>query len=111
MTWDTKEYIAACPVCARGKASHQPPVGVIQPLGIPQELWSHIAVDFVTDLPSSEGHHVVFIAVDRFSKAAHFVSLSKLPSAVVTGELLALFRARSFDQPYIGLPPTSQQAG
>lgn len=74
----TREYIAACPVCARGKASHQPPAGLLQPLGIPRWLWSHIAVDFVTGLPPSEGHQVVLTVVDHFFKSAHFIPLPKL---------------------------------
>lgn len=51
MTRDTKDYIAACPVCARRKASHRPSAGLLQPRGIPQQPWSHIVLDFVTGLP------------------------------------------------------------
>uniref|UniRef100_A0A674MFK3 Gypsy retrotransposon integrase-like protein 1 n=1 Tax=Takifugu rubripes TaxID=31033 RepID=A0A674MFK3_TAKRU len=88
MARDTKDYIAACPVCSRGKASHQPPAGLLQPLEIPRRPWSHIAVDFITGLPPSQGHEVVLTVVDRFSKSAHFIPLPKLPSAAETGELL-----------------------
>uniref|UniRef100_A0A674PMU1 Gypsy retrotransposon integrase-like protein 1 n=1 Tax=Takifugu rubripes TaxID=31033 RepID=A0A674PMU1_TAKRU len=88
MAQDTKDYIAACPVCSRGKASHRPPAGLLQPLEIPRRPWSHIAVDFITGLPPSQGHEVVLTVVDRFSKSAHFIPLPKLPSAAETGELL-----------------------
>lgn len=45
-------------------------------------------MDFVTGLPPSEGPTVILTIVDCFSKAAHFVSLPKPPSAAQTGELL-----------------------
>eukprot|EP00066_Takifugu_rubripes_P028568 XP_011617834.1 PREDICTED: D(3) dopamine receptor-like [Takifugu rubripes] len=88
MARDTKDYVAACLVCSRGKASHQPPAGLLRPLEIPRRPWSHIAVDFITGLPPSQGHQVVLTVFDRFSKSAHFIPLPKLPSAAETGELL-----------------------
>lgn len=74
--------------CGLPFVSHQPPAGLLQPLGIPRWPWSHIAMDFVIGLPPSDGHQVILTVVDHFSKAAHFVPLNELPSAVETGELL-----------------------
>ena len=85
---DTKEFVAACPICARGKASHQRPAGLLNPLPIPARPWSHIALDFVTGLPLSAGNTTILTVVDRFSKAVHFVPLTKLPSAMETAELM-----------------------
>uniref|UniRef100_A0AAQ4Q2C6 Integrase catalytic domain-containing protein n=1 Tax=Gasterosteus aculeatus aculeatus TaxID=481459 RepID=A0AAQ4Q2C6_GASAC len=75
---------------ARSKSSHQAPAGLLRPLPIPHRPWSHIAVDFVTGLPPSEGNTVILTIVDRFSKAVHFVPLPKLPSALETANLLVL---------------------
>ncbi|XP_043952230.1 uncharacterized protein LOC122819513 [Gambusia affinis] len=36
------------------KSSHRPPSGLLQPLPVPKRPWSHIAIDFVTGLPSSK---------------------------------------------------------
>ncbi|KAI3355460.1 hypothetical protein L3Q82_018298, partial [Scortum barcoo] len=55
MAQDTQEYINACSVCARGKSSHRAPAGFLKPLPIPHRPWSHIAVDFVSGLPPSQG--------------------------------------------------------
>ncbi|KAK7883236.1 hypothetical protein WMY93_029410 [Mugilogobius chulae] len=57
MDKDTKSYVTACHVCARGKSSHSPPSGLLQPLPVPSRPWSHIALDFVTGLPPSQGFH------------------------------------------------------
>ena len=88
MEKDVKEYVLACTVCARGKTSHRPPVGLLRPLPTPGRPWSHIALDFVTGLPPSNGKTVILTIVDRFSKAVHFIGLPKLPSAQETADLL-----------------------
>ncbi len=84
MARDIREFVLACSVCARGKTSNRPPEGLLQPLSVPSRPWSHIALDFVTPLPPSLGNTVVLTVVDRFSKAAHFIPLPKLPSAKET---------------------------
>jgi len=45
-------------------------------------------MDFVTGLPVSDGMTAILSIVDRFSKAAHFIGLLKLPSARSTAVLL-----------------------
>ena len=90
MAKDTRAYIAACSVCARNKTSHQSPAGLLCPLPVPSRPWSHIAVDFVMGLPSSEGNDTILTIVDRFSKAVHFVPLPKLPTALEMANLLVV---------------------
>ncbi|KAL0177380.1 hypothetical protein M9458_026274, partial [Cirrhinus mrigala] len=84
MARDVRSFVLACSVCAIGKTSNRPPDGLLQPLPIPSRPWSHIALDFVTALPPSQGNTVVLTVVDRFSKAVHFIPLPKLPSAKET---------------------------
>lgn len=52
--------------------------------------WSHIAVDFVTRLPPSNGNTTILTIVDHFTKAVHFVPLSKIPTATETADFLVL---------------------
>ena len=85
---DVRGFVNACPVCNQGKTSRRPPAGFLHPLPIPHRPWSHISLDFVTGLPASKGHTVVLTLVDRFSKLAHFIPLTKLPSARETADLL-----------------------
>uniref|UniRef100_A0A8C1TGE2 Gypsy retrotransposon integrase-like protein 1 n=1 Tax=Cyprinus carpio TaxID=7962 RepID=A0A8C1TGE2_CYPCA len=84
MARDVRDFVLACSVCASGKSSNRPPDGLLQPLSVPSRPWSHIALDFVTALPPSNGMTVVLTVVDRFSKAAHFIPLPKLPTAKET---------------------------
>uniref|UniRef100_A0A669CQG4 Gypsy retrotransposon integrase-like protein 1 n=1 Tax=Oreochromis niloticus TaxID=8128 RepID=A0A669CQG4_ORENI len=89
LTQDTREYITACAVCARNKPSNQPPAGQLHPLSTPSRPWSHIALDFITGLPPSAGNTVILTIIDHFSKAANFIALPKLPTALETARLLA----------------------
>lgn len=84
---DTPECVKACTVCARGKATHRSPAGILRPLPVPGCPWSHITVEFVTRLPLSQGNDTILTIVDRFSKAVHFVALPELPSATESDEL------------------------
>ncbi|KAI3366059.1 hypothetical protein L3Q82_009714, partial [Scortum barcoo] len=58
-----------------------PTTSLLQPLPVPGRPWSHIALDFVSGLPLSDGNTVILTIVDHFSKAAHLVALTKLPTA------------------------------
>ena len=88
MKKDVDEFVQACPVCARAKDNNQPTPGELQPLPVPRRPWTHIAVDFITGLPASEGKNTIMTIVDRFSKAVHLVALAGLPSAKKTAELI-----------------------
>ncbi len=85
---DIRHFVASCPVCAQTKSSNSPPTGFLRPLPIPSRPWSHIALDFVTGLPPSAGNTVVLTVVGRFSKAAHFIPLPKLPSTKETAQVM-----------------------
>ena len=74
--------------CAQAKPSHRPPSDLLQPLPIPHRPWSHIALDFMTGLHSSNHHTTILTIVDRFSQTVHFILLIKLPSASETATLL-----------------------
>jgi len=85
---DTRRFVAACSDCAQTKSGNSPPAGRLRPLPIPSRPWSHIALDFITGLPLSAGKTVILTVVDRFSKAAHFIPLAKLPSAKETAQII-----------------------
>ena len=100
MERDIRGFVGACSVCARNKNSQLPPSGLLRPLPIPKRPWSHIALDFITGLPASDGNTAILVVVDRFSKAAHFIALPKLPSAMETAQLVInhVFRVHGLPQ-------------
>ena len=47
------------------------------PLQIPDAPWSSISVDFITNLPLSNGANTIIVVVDQFTKWAEFLPCSK----------------------------------
>lgn len=70
------QFVASCDVCQRHKYETVASLGLLQPLPIPERLWSDISMDFVDGLPSSSSKSVIFVVVDRLSKYAHFIPLT-----------------------------------
>ncbi|KAK3531018.1 hypothetical protein QTP70_007863 [Hemibagrus guttatus] len=56
LSHDVEEHIEVCATCAQSRTSLQLPTGLLEPLPVPQRPWSHMVVDFITDLPDSEGY-------------------------------------------------------
>ena len=59
-----KDFIKTCDIYARSKTVHHRPYGLLRPLPLPDRLWSSISMDFITDLPLSEGHDSILVVVD-----------------------------------------------
>ncbi|GJT55603.1 reverse transcriptase domain-containing protein [Tanacetum coccineum] len=62
--------------CAKVKAEHQRPSGLLVQPEIPQWKWDNITMDFVTKLPkSSQGYDTIWVIVDRLTKSAIFMPM------------------------------------
>ncbi|KAI2644548.1 Transposon Tf2-6 polyprotein [Labeo rohita] len=99
MASEVSQHVRACSVCAMTNTPRQLPCGKLVPLPIPTRPWSHIGIDFVTDLPSSNNYTCILVIVNRFSKSCKFIPLNCLPTAMETAEALLHFIFR-----YHGLP-------
>ncbi|GJW31502.1 putative reverse transcriptase domain-containing protein, partial [Tanacetum coccineum] len=65
-----------CLTCARVKAEHQRPSGLLVQPAIPEWKWDNITMDFITKLPrSSQGFDTIWVIVDRLTKSAHFLPI------------------------------------
>ena len=92
-------FRSSCSVCSQCKTPKALPAGKLMPLPVPLRPWSHIAIDFVTDLPESLGFTTILTVVDRFSRGVRFIPFPTIPSAFQTAETLfqQVFR-------YFGIP-------
>ncbi|GKB62506.1 putative reverse transcriptase domain-containing protein [Tanacetum coccineum] len=64
---DESHKTSKCLTCAKVKAEHQRPSGLLQQPDIPKWKWEKIAMDFITKLPrSSSCHDAIWVIVDRF---------------------------------------------
>ncbi|GKC50443.1 putative reverse transcriptase domain-containing protein [Tanacetum coccineum] len=69
-------YVSKCLTCAKVKAEHQRPSGLLVQPKIPEWKWDNITMDFVTKLPkSSQGYNTIWVIVDRLTKSAIFVPM------------------------------------
>ncbi|KAK3534427.1 hypothetical protein QTP86_015226, partial [Hemibagrus guttatus] len=96
---DVEEYVLACPTCAQSRTSRHLPEGLLEPLPIPRRPWSHLSVDFLTDLPDSGGFTTVMVVVDRFSKGCRLIPLDGLPTAMQTADAMFQHVFRNFGLP------------
>ena len=69
------DYIRSCPDCQKDKSRRHRQYGLLSPLELPHAPWQSIAMDFITDLPASDGHTELWVVIDRFTKMAHFIPL------------------------------------
>ncbi|GJR49853.1 putative reverse transcriptase domain-containing protein [Tanacetum coccineum] len=76
MKADITTYVSKCLTCARVKAEHQRPSGLLVQPEIPEWKWDNITMDFITKLPrSSQGFDTIWVIVDRHTKSAHFLPI------------------------------------
>jgi hypothetical protein len=54
-----------------------PTLASLQPLPMPDMAWQHITMDFIEALPKSEGKDTILVVVDKLTKYAHFIPLSR----------------------------------
>ncbi|PNX94328.1 Ty3/gypsy retrotransposon protein, partial [Trifolium pratense] len=86
---DVTHFVKSCSICQQTKPANHSPYGLLQPLPIPEKVWEDISLDFIVGLPSVQSHTVIFVVVDRLSKAAHFGSLPTHFTAIKVADLFA----------------------
>ncbi|KAK3505869.1 hypothetical protein QTP70_019370 [Hemibagrus guttatus] len=96
---DVEDFVRQCATCAQARSSRQRPEGLLEPLPVPQRPWSHLSVDFLTDLPDSGGSTAIMVVVDRFSKGCKLVPLKGLPTAMQTADAMFAHVFRNFGLP------------
>nr|GEU62474.1 putative reverse transcriptase domain-containing protein [Tanacetum cinerariifolium] len=76
MKADIATYVSKCLTCAKVKAEHQKPSGLLVQPNIPEWKWDNITMDFDTKLPkSSQGYDTIWMIVDRLTISAIFTPI------------------------------------
>ena len=57
------------------------PQGLLQPKMAPDRRWKSIAMDFIMELPKSDGYDTILVVIDRLTKMSYFNLCSKDPDA------------------------------
>jgi len=94
------DFVRSCPECQHNKASRHQPYGLSSPLELPYAPWQSIAIDFITELPTSDDCDQLWVVIDRFTQMAHFLPLRK--EGKTAAELAVIFAREIWK--YHGLP-------
>ena len=81
---DVVEYTKTCLVCQQDKVERSKTPGLLEPLAVPSRPWESVSLDFITSLPKTGDLSAILVVVDRFSKYATFIPVSKYCSAEET---------------------------
>jgi hypothetical protein len=101
MTADINKYVKGCRKCQQTKIFPEKPQGELHPNEIPSKPFQIVSVDFLTDLPPSQGYDSIMIVVDRFSKRIYTTPCNKTINSEGTARLFKDVVWR-----YEGLPET-----
>ena len=84
---DVKNYVSCCNWCTCFKGSNMKPASTAIPLQPSTMPWVDISMDFITDLPLSNGYNSILTIVDQFSKEVEFILCNKTATALDTAKL------------------------
>lgn len=85
-----QHQLSSCSVCLLSKPDRAKYPGLLQPLPVPEGAWQIISMDFIEGLPRSHQQDCILVVVDRFSKYAHFMTLSHPFSALDVAKVFML---------------------
>ena len=89
MRREVEQYVDTCLVCQQAKYSRQKTPGLLQPLGILEQPWTELSMDFITQLPKTKGgHDAVAVFVDRLTKMVRLAATMTEVSAEGAADLL-----------------------
>ena len=89
VTRDVGRYVEGCDLCQRMKNRTEEVVGKLKLSEVPEELWTHLTVDFIMKLLVVAGKDAILVVCNRLFKMTHFVATTDRMSAE---GLVRLFR-------------------
>jgi hypothetical protein len=88
MLSNIRQFIQNCNVCGRTKPWRELKRGLLRPLPLPDRIWKEISMDFVTDLPLSNGYRNLMVVTHRLSKDVILIPLPNLEVETVADAFL-----------------------
>ena len=87
MASDINSWCRDCQGCQNGKIMRQV-AAPVQPIAVPDKHFSHIHVNFVGPLPSSDGHSHLLMVIDRSTRWLEAIPLQSTTATAVTDALV-----------------------
>ena len=70
MSREIKIFVNTCDVCQKTKPRRHRPMGLLQPIPIPSQPFEVVSMDFIPELPVSDGFDNILVIVDKLTKYA-----------------------------------------
>ena len=86
---DVGRYMKEYDLCQRMKNRMEEIAGKLKLSEVPEKLWTHLMIDFITKLLIVAGKDIILVVCNRLSKMTHFVATTE--ETLVEG-LVRLFR-------------------
>jgi hypothetical protein len=99
-----QKYIKSCTNCGWAKVQQHKPYRPLCPLPVPEQPWTSIQMDYIEELPESEGYTAILVIVDQMTKSAIFIECH---NTINTAELAQLFVMHVFSKHGVLLHITS----
>ena len=74
---DVRRYMEECDLCQRIKNRTEELVGKLKLSEVPEKLWTHLMIDFITKLPVVARKNAILVVCDRLSKMTYFVTTTE----------------------------------
>lgn len=87
MARDIKMYVSTCDICQKAKPRRHAPVGFLRPIPIPTRPFEVVSMDFIPELPVSDGYDNILVIVDKLTKYALFIACSTSITEIDTARL------------------------
>jgi len=81
VTRDVGRYVKECDLCQKMKNRTEEVAGKLKLSEVPEKLWTHLMVDFITKLSVVAGKDAILVVYNRLFKMIHFVATTKGISA------------------------------
>ena len=82
-------YVSTCMKCQENKSRNQLPMGLLQPLPVPDRRFQQVTMDFIVQLPMTRnGHDAIIVVVDKLSKKAHYIPTTSNVTAPQVAKLI-----------------------
>jgi hypothetical protein len=88
MLSNIQQFIQNCKVCGRTKPWRELKWGLLRTLPLPDRIWKKIFMDFITDLPLSDGYRNLMVVTDCLSKDVILIPLPNLKVVTVANAFL-----------------------
>lgn len=91
MSNDIKRFVRNCDRCGSNRIWRERRQGLLKPLPLPDRIWREISIDFITDLPESNGCTNIMVITDRLSKGTIFEPMAEISAEAVAERFIQIF--------------------